>query len=52
MFDVSLIKKDFPILQEKINGKENIYLDTAASAQKPLAVIDTMKKVLVLKILQ
>ena len=44
MFDASLIRKDFPILQEKINGKENIYLDTAASAQKPLAVVDVMKK--------
>ena len=44
MFDVSMIRKDFPILQQQIEGKKNTYLDTAASAQKPVSVIDAIKK--------
>ncbi len=35
-------KEDFPIFQEKIYGKELVFLDTAASAQKPKAVLDAM----------
>ena len=42
MYDVYKIRKDFPILDLKINGKSNIFLDSAASAQKPLCVIDKM----------
>lgn len=41
-FDVERVRKDFPILQRKINGKQVIYLDSAATAQKPQAVIDTI----------
>ena len=37
------IKKDFPILQKKINGKRFVYLNSAATSQKPEAVIETMK---------
>src|SRR5437763_11428739 len=36
------IRKDFPILTRKVHGKPLVYLDSAASSQKPTAVIDTM----------
>ncbi|TDE14460.1 cysteine desulfurase [Dyadobacter psychrotolerans] len=39
-FDVNLIKRDFPILQEKVNGRPLIWLDNAATTQKPKQVID------------
>ena len=39
-FDVNLIKKDFPILQEIVNGRPLIWLDNAATTQKPKQVID------------
>lgn len=39
-FDVNLIKKDFPILQEQVNGKPLIWLDNAATTQKPRQVIE------------
>ena len=42
MYDVYEIKKDFPELMLNINGKTNVFLDTAASAQKPKAVLDKM----------
>jgi cysteine desulfurase/selenocysteine lyase len=38
------IKKDFPIFSKKINGKKIIYLDNAATTQKPLEVIQAEKK--------
>lgn len=37
--DIELLRRDFPILQESNRGKPMIYLDSAASAQKPLPVI-------------
>ena len=40
MFDVETIRRDFPVLSQTINGKPNTFLDSAASAQKPRAVID------------
>lgn len=40
MYDVEKIRKDFPVLTQVQNGKPLIYLDTAATAQKPKAVID------------
>src|SRR3954447_22572345 len=40
--DVTAIKQDFPILAREINGKRLVYLDSASSAQKPLAVLDAM----------
>lgn len=40
--DVMALRAQFPILAEKINGKPLIYLDNAASAQKPLAVLQAM----------
>ena len=45
MYDVYEIRKDFPILSEKINGKPNTFLDSAASAQKPRQVIEKMNEV-------
>lgn len=41
-FDISQIRAQFPILGREINGKPLIYLDSAASAQKPESVIDAM----------
>lgn len=40
--DVEQIRKDFPMLQKKMHGKPLIYLDSAATAQKPQSVIDAM----------
>jgi cysteine desulfurase/selenocysteine lyase len=42
MFDVESIRKDFPILQRTVHGKPLVYLDNAATSQKPLAVIDAL----------
>ena len=41
-FDVQRIRQDFPILNQKIHGKPLVYLDNAATTQKPQAVIDAM----------
>ena len=41
-FDVETIRRDFPILTQTIRGKPLVFLDSAASAQKPRAVIDAM----------
>ena len=41
-FDAEAIRAQFPILARQVNGKPLVYLDTAASAQKPRAVIDAM----------
>ncbi len=39
-FDVERVRQDFPILRRTVHGKPLVYLDTAASAQRPLAVIE------------
>jgi cysteine desulfurase/selenocysteine lyase len=44
VFDIEKIRKDFPILSRKVNGKPLIYLDSAATAQKPKQVIDAVTK--------
>ena len=41
-FDVQQARRDFPILSQKIHGKPLVYLDNAATTQKPRAVIDAM----------
>ncbi len=41
-FDVERVRRDFPILARTIHGKPLVYLDTAASAQRPLAVIEAV----------
>ena len=42
VFDVEQIRKQFPILHQTVHGKPLIYLDNAATSQKPLAVINTI----------
>ena len=42
LLDVDRIREDFPILREKIHGKPLVYLDNAATSQKPKAVIDAL----------
>jgi len=39
-FDVTAVRRDFPILQERVHGKPLIWLDNAATTQKPQSVID------------
>lgn len=46
MYDVEKIRKDFPELNILVEGKRNAFLDTAASAQKPLAVIERMSEIM------
>ncbi|MBI3292795.1 MAG: cysteine desulfurase [Elusimicrobia bacterium] len=43
-FDVQKVRRDFPILKEKIRGRPLVYLDNAATTQKPQAVIDTLTR--------
>src|ERR1700761_9258967 len=43
-YDVHRIRKDFPILAMEVYGKPLVYLDNAASAQKPQAVLDRLHK--------
>lgn len=44
MYDVEVIRRDFPILSREVNGKPLVYLDNGASAQKPQAVIDAVTR--------
>ncbi|MBV9084024.1 MAG: cysteine desulfurase [Acidobacteriaceae bacterium] len=41
-FDVERIRQDFPILREKVHGKPLVYLDNAATTQKPYVVLDAL----------
>lgn len=43
-FDVDEIRRDFPILASRVYGKQLVYLDSAATAQKPQCVIDTVNR--------
>src|SRR5882724_9401631 len=43
-FDVEKIRRDFPILSREIRGKKLVYLDNAATAQKPRAVIEAISR--------
>ena len=43
-FDVAAIRRDFPILDQEINGKPLVYLDNAASSQRPREVIDAIAR--------
>ena len=45
-FEVERIRQDFPVLGEKIRGKPLVYLDNAATSQKPHVVIDTIRQFL------
>ena len=42
MIDIKKVRANFPILKEKINGKQLVYLDNAATNQKPQVVIDSI----------
>jgi len=44
-FDVEAVRREFPILRQTVHGKPLVYLDSAASAQKPQAVIDAEREV-------
>ena len=44
--DVARVRADFPCLQQTIHGRPLVFLDTAASAQKPAVVIDAMARML------
>jgi cysteine desulfurase/selenocysteine lyase len=43
--DVELVKKDFPLLDQQVHGRRIVYLDSAASSQKPAPVLDAMQRV-------
>lgn len=43
-FDVEKLRADFPVLQQRVHGKPLVYLDNAATTQKPRAVIDTVDR--------
>jgi cysteine desulfurase/selenocysteine lyase len=43
-FDVEQIRKDFPALAQAVHGKPLVYLDSAATSQKPQVVIDTLRQ--------
>ena len=43
-FDVARIRQDFPILDQTVNGKPLVYLDNAATSQKPRSVIDAVAR--------
>ena len=42
-YDVEKIRQDFPVLHQKVHGKPLVYLDNAATTQKPLAVIEALE---------
>src|ERR1035437_6369304 len=42
-FDVRKIREDFPILKQRMHGKPLVYLDNAATSQKPQAVLDALQ---------
>ena len=44
MYDIKKIREDFPILSRQVYGKALIYLDNAATTQKPLCVLDAMRE--------
>lgn len=43
MYDIISIRKDFPILSREVYGQPLVYLDNAATTQKPLCVLDAMR---------
>src|SRR5690606_26516438 len=45
-FDPAAVRAEFPILRRQVNGHPLVYLDNAASAQKPRAVIEAMTRVM------
>ncbi len=43
-FDVTALKKDFPLLEREVHGRRLVYLDSANTSQKPQAVLDAMAR--------
>jgi cysteine desulfurase/selenocysteine lyase len=43
-FDVERVRRDFPILERSVNGRPLVYLDSAASSQRPLAVLRAVER--------
>ena len=43
-YDVDALRREFPILDKEVNGHPLVYLDSAASAQKPRAVIEAQRE--------
>ncbi|MBV9507465.1 MAG: cysteine desulfurase [Acidobacteriia bacterium] len=43
-FDVERLREDFPVLKQQIHGKPLVYLDNAATAQKPLPVLEAIRR--------
>ncbi|HVH89240.1 MAG TPA: cysteine desulfurase [Terriglobales bacterium] len=43
-FDVARVRRDFPILAQKVRGKDLVYLDNAATSQKPQQVVDAITR--------
>ncbi len=44
MFDINNIRTQFPILNQQVNGRPLVYLDNAATSQKPISVLETWEK--------
>ena len=44
MYDINKVREDFPILQREVYGRPLVYLDNAATTQKPLCVLDAMRE--------
>src|SRR5262249_47539664 len=44
-FDVARVRAEFPALAQRVNGRPLVYLDSAATAQKPLAVLDAVRSI-------
>ena len=44
MYDINKVRRDFPILSREVYGKPLVYLDNAATTQKPLCVLDAMRE--------
>ncbi|MGA7419485.1 MAG: aminotransferase class V-fold PLP-dependent enzyme, partial [Acidimicrobiales bacterium] len=42
--DVQALRKDFPLLAREVNGHSIVYLDSAASSQRPRQVLDAMRE--------
>ncbi|HLF96855.1 MAG TPA: aminotransferase class V-fold PLP-dependent enzyme, partial [Methylococcaceae bacterium] len=43
-YDVYALRRDFPVLHQNVHGKPLVYLDNAATAQKPRAVIEALER--------
>ncbi|MBI4533404.1 MAG: aminotransferase class V-fold PLP-dependent enzyme, partial [Candidatus Melainabacteria bacterium] len=44
MYNIQKIREDFPILTRKVNGQQLVYLDNAATSQKPKCVTDALRQ--------